>query len=200
MAKKLHRTIAIALAGALATILPLQAHAADPSGKYMIRGAGGQNCEAFLRAAGNPDQVRGFTAWLLGYATAHNHLLAGVFDILPTTDGGDFARMVAVACQRNPAAQLENVAAAVVTTIRPLAQSSETPLVTVTSGEASVQVRQGALRLLQQALAGKRVWRGQADGQTSPQFVQALKDFQKKEEIRVTGLPDIDTFIRAVLK
>lgn len=50
------------------------------------------------------------------------------------------------------------------------------------------------------ALIDQKFYKGRADGASNARFVQALRDFQQSEKLPVTGLPGIDTFIRAVIK
>jgi len=73
-------------------------------------------------------------------------------------------------------------------------------VVQVEADGKTVAIRQDALKLLQSALIAKNLYKGDANGASSPQLVAAIKGFQRKEAIAVTGLPDIDTFIRAVIK
>lgn len=81
-----------------------------------------------------------------------------------------------------------------------LAAVSSSPLVVVSADGKSVSIHQESLKRLQAALIAKQVFKGAATGTPSPQFTDALKVFQRREAIPVTGLPDIDTFIRAIVK
>lgn len=175
-------------------------HAADAGGNFAIRGLGSQTCATYLAAIAKPDGAARYGSWLLGYASARNRMDAGTYDILPTEAGGDLVNMTAVICRSRPQMLLENAVNNLVRSIAQLRQSASSPLVQVRSGDTSVSIHQDSLKRLQGALIAKQLFRGAATGASSPQLIDALKAFQRQEGIAVTGLPDIDTFIRAIIK
>ncbi len=63
-----------------------------------------------------------------------------------------------------------------------------------------VQVRQAAPQQLGTALAAKKLYKGVTSGQPNGDFYKALKTLQEREKLPVTSSPDIDTFIRAIIK
>jgi len=174
--------------------------AADASGKFSIRGPGSQGCETYLASVGNVQVRARIASWLLGYATARNRLEPDTYDFIPTESGADFPNVVAVICKANQKATIEQAAHAAITALAPMRQSAASPLVELRADGKTINIHQEALRTLQAALIGKAAFNGRADGLASAAFVAALKDFQRKESIPVTGLPDIDTFIRAIIK
>ena len=194
--------IAIATAVSLGAVGPgsVTAQAADKTGNFSVRGLGSQTCEAYVAALARPDDFLRYGNWLLGYATAHNRLATDTYDTMPTEGGTDFPNVVAVVCRTNPRMLLENAAASAIDVIRPLRQTAASPLVQVTADYKTVSIHQESLKRLQTALIAKQAFKGMATGAPSAAFTDALKAFQRKEGIPVTGLPDIDTFIRAIVK
>ncbi|WP_298195237.1 peptidoglycan-binding domain-containing protein [Novosphingobium sp.] len=176
------------------------AHAADAKGNFAIRGPGSQSCAAYLATISKPDATARYGSWLLGYVSAHNRLDADTYDLLPTEAGGDFVNMVAIVCRTNPQMSVENAANSAVRAITPLRQTVSSPIVQVQSDGKTISIHQDSLKRLQTALIAKQFFKGTATGTSSPQFVDALKAFQRKEGIAVTGLPDSDSFIRAIIK
>ena len=176
------------------------ARAADANGSFAIRGIGSESCGTYVAALAKPDEFTRYASWLLGYATAHNRLAPDTYDIIPTEPGVDFPGVVAVVCRSNPQMLIENAASSAVTAIRPLRQTVASPLVQVSADGKTVSIHQDSLKRLQAALLAKQIFKGAANGVSSPSFTDALKAFQRKEGIPVTGLPDIDTFIRAIVK
>jgi len=174
--------------------------AADGSGKFSIRGPGSQSCAAYLAAAGKPEDHARYASWLLGYASARNRIEPNTYDFIPTEAGTDFPNIVTVICKSNGKASVEQAAHSAITALAPMRQASASPLVEVQADGKAVKIHQEALRTLQTALIAKKAFSGRADGLASTPLVAALKEFQRKESIPVTGLPDIDTFIRAVIK
>lgn len=181
-------------------VTPSAGQAADSSGKFSIRGPGSQSCAAYLAAAGTPEDHARYASWLLGYASARNRIEPNTYDFIPTEAGTDFPNIVTVICKSNGKASVEQAAHSAIIALTPIRQASASPLVEVQADGKTVKVHQEALRTLQTALIAKKAFSGRADGLASAPLVAALKDFQRKESIPVTGLPDIDTFIRAVIK
>ena len=176
------------------------ANAADADGKFSIRGAGSQSCAAYVASIAKPEEFARNGFWLLGYVTARNRLEPATYDILPTEQGNDFPNVVEVICRNSPAIALETAANSAIAVMAPLRQANASAVVQVEADGKTVAIRQDALKLLQSALIAKNLYKGDANGASSPQLVAAIKGFQRKEAIAVTGLPDIDTFIRAVIK
>lgn len=191
--------LALALTSGMTLCVPAS-FAADGNGKYSVRGLGGHSCADYLAAAGKPAEVGAYSSWLLGYATARSRLEAATFDMLPTQDGLDFVNVVSAVCRQQQSALLETVVDQTLRLLAPLRQAAETPLVQMQADNKSVSIRQDSLRRLQTALIARKFYKGTVTGVSSAQFVDALKAFQRKEGIAVTGLPDIDTFIRAIIK
>lgn len=185
-------------AGSLVPVWP--AYAADQSGKFAIRGLGSQSCAAFVAARDRPDDYARFGNWLLGYLTARNRAEANTYDLMPTERGVDFPNVVAVVCSARPQSNLATAAESAITAIRPLRQMSASPLVEIISDGSRISIHQEAVRTLQKALIARQLFGGQADGRPSEAFVAAIKNFQRSERLAATGLPDIDTFIRAIIK
>ena len=188
----------VVLAGSILA-MPL-AHAADRSGRFAIRGLGSQDCAAFLASTDKPDDYARFGSWLLGYVSARNRAELQTYDFIPTERGVDFPNIVAVVCRTRPQANLAAAAESALVAIAPLKQTSSSPLVEIRTPDGNVMIHQEALRKLQQALIDRRLYRGAADGRSNPPFIDALKDFQRSEKLPATGLPNIDTFIRAIIK
>lgn len=176
------------------------ANAADREGKFSVRGLGSRTCSTFLAAANEPVEYDRFGSWLLGYVSARNRAEPETYDFIPTEAGTDFPNIVAVVCKTSPEATLQVAADKAIAALAPMRQTVASPLVQLQSEGRTVAIRQDALRTLQQALIRRKLYKGSADGDSNPRFIAALKDLQRKEGLPVTGLPDIDTFIRAILK
>jgi hypothetical protein len=174
--------------------------AADGTGKFSIRGPGSQSCANYLAAASKPDAYAHFGSWLLGYVSARNRAEPKTYDFIPTEAGTDFPNVVAVICKTRPQSRLEQAANAAITVLGPMRQTVASPLIDVQADGKTVAIRQEALRTLQTALIAKSFYKGKSDGLSSARFIAALKEFQRKEKLPITGLPNIDTFIRAIIK
>ena len=188
------------LAGLAAVTLSGQAQAADTNGRYVVRGLGSATCQTYLAGLKDPIVAPRYLSWLLGYETAAIQAAPQTFDIMPTNGAMDFANVVTLLCKSTPKQTLVDAATQAVLTLRPLRQVTETPMVTFVFQNRSVQLRQGAAQQLAVALAAKKLYRGETSGQPNADFYKAIKALQEREKLTVTGLPDIDTFIRAIIK
>ena len=197
--------MARALCGA-AVSLPLlfaslPASASDAAGKFTARGVGSNACSAVLTSLKDDKiAISLYGSWLMGYASAYNRNVPQTFDILPTATGSDLMGIVMAVCRISPTASLETATAQALAAVAPMRLTRETPLVKVVSDGKSVDIRQEAVTNLQQALLDKGLYRGPVNGVSSPALVAAIKTLQTREKLTPTGLPDIDTLIRAVLK
>lgn len=185
---------------ALLATLPPAAKAADAQGNYLVRGIGTEPCAAFLSGLAAKESSPRQISWLMGFASAHNKLDAQTFDIIPTSDGLDFVKVVGLMCKADGKQTLDMAANRAVEALKPMRLAVQTLPVTLNFQGGSAVIRSGALQMLQIALTQKKAYRGPIGGNPTPEFYKSLKDFQTKEGIAATGLPDIDTFVRAVLK
>jgi hypothetical protein len=180
----------------------LPALASDAAGKFTVRGVGSNPCSAVQASLKSNDKIAGslYLSWLMGYASAYNRHVPQTFDILPTSAGGDLLGIVMAVCRVSPNASLETATAQSLSAVAAMRLTRETPIVKVTADGKTVEIRQEALTNLQQNLSEKGLYRGPVNGVSSPALVAAIKAIQTREKLEVTGLPDIDTMIRAILK
>jgi hypothetical protein len=190
------------LAVACALLVAGPAAAADDQGRFAVRGAGSDRCSVFQAAivANDGARLERYGAWLLGYLSASNRLISRTFDAVPSLAAADLLGLVSVLCRTQPEALVDTVASQALVVLSPIRLTTDSPLLTVSNGGKSLQLRTEALVTLQRNLATKGAFKGPADGKASPQLTKAITEFQQKEKILVSGLPDIDTQIRAGLK
>jgi hypothetical protein len=176
--------------------------ASDVSGKFTVRGVGSSPCSTVIAAFKSNDKgaATAYASWIMGYTTGYNRFVPQTFDILPTPAGSDLVGIVAAVCRASPTASLESATGQALTAVAAMRLTRETPVVKLTSGGQSVELRQEAVTALQQSLTLKGLYKGPANGVSSPALISAIKALQTKEKLKVTGLPDIDTLIRANLK
>lgn len=175
--------------------------AANADGRFAVRGNGADRCDVYQAALTAKDSVKidRYAAWLMGYVSASNRLIAKTFDTLPTLAGADMLGIVAVVCRSQPAASIETAAAQSLNAISAVRLLQDTPAVSVVSDGKSLQIRSEAIATLQANLAAKKLYNGPTDGAFSPQLAKAIKAFQALERLPASGLPDVDTVIRAGL-
>jgi hypothetical protein len=186
----------------LALVAASPAAAASAEGRFAVRGVGTDRCDVFQAALAAKDAVKidRYASWLMGYVSASNRLIGKTFDVLPTLAGSDVLGMVAIVCRSQPATAIETAAAQSLNAISSVRLLRDTPIVPAASDGKSVQIRSEAIATLQTNLTALKLFAGPADGVFSPQLIKAIKALQGVERLPVTGLPDVDTIIRAGLK
>ena len=67
-----------------ATLMSLEAHAADSGGQFSVEGIGGSTCENFVTAKSESSNAYyAFLGWLDGYMTGINQYAPETYDITP---------------------------------------------------------------------------------------------------------------------
>lgn len=196
---KFQRVIAGAAVLAAATLAHTGAHASDADGNFALRGYGSRDCATFLAEFPDVAHASNYGSWLMGYATAHNRLQSETFDVLPLPDGAVFLQAISAVCTDQTTLTVEEAAKQVILAIAPLHQRGSTSIITIERDGSTLLIRQGALQALQSRLAERKLYSGPADGQWGEAIEAAIVEFQLREKITVTGLPDLATLFRAIV-
>jgi len=196
------KTFSLASAAALAMLLSGgSASASSATGTFAVRGLGSEKCQAFTTAiSAKSPALQSHASWIMGYASAYNRATPKIFDAYPLPAGSGLVSLVAAICAANPNIALEAATAQLFATIAPLSLAADTPLVSFGSGAKTLSVRESSVRQLEQALTDRGLFKGKVSGKSSPQLIEAIQAFQKSQGMPVTGLPDMQTLVRAVLK
>ena len=89
------------------------ANATDSGGLYRVFGVGGNSCGKYIDARRH-DNDSHYLAWLGGYASAANHEIHGVKDILDGTDISGAMLWLENWCQSHPTEQFDDAVIALV--------------------------------------------------------------------------------------
>jgi hypothetical protein len=187
------------LTGALVAAATAPAHvgAADSSGHFALRGVGLATCEQFLQAAEErQENVLLAGGWLEGYMTAINQLMPETFDIAPWQNTDTILALVKHNCERNKDQRFFMVVSAMVEFLAENRLREQTERILAETDEHRVTIYVDILKNVQQTLIDKGLLEGSADGQFGARTRAALKAYQEKENIQVTGLPDQVTLWR----
>lgn len=196
---KFNRNTVMAALFAGATLAHSAALASDANGNFALRGYGSRNCATFLAEISDVAHASNYGSWLMGYATAHNRLQSETFDILPLPDGAVFLEVISAVCADQETLTVEGAANEVIRAIAPLHQRGSTSIIKTERAGSSLLIRQGALQALQSHLTERKLYSGPADGQWGDATAAAIEEFQLRESITVTGLPDFATLFRAIV-
>lgn len=191
----------LVLTGALvaAAAAPAPVGAADGSGRFALRGVGLATCEQFLQAAEErQENILLAGGWLEGYMTAINQLMPETFDIAPWQNTDTVLALVKHNCERNREQRFFAVVTAMIEFLAENRLKEQSDRVIAEADGQRVALYSEIMKDVQQNLIDKGHLQGNADGQFGAKTKAALEEFQKKENLQVTGLPDQVTLWRLI--
>ena len=180
-----------------ATLMSLEAQAADSGGQFSVEGIGGSTCESFVTAKSESSNAYYmFLGWLDGYMTGINQYAPETYDITPWQSQNLLAALFEKFCAKNPGANFFAVANKMIVELRDdrLRESSAPVIAKV--GERSIGVYREILRRVQVLLKEGGHYKGGIDGLFGPNTRRALESYQKQVGSTVTGLPDQATLFK----
>lgn len=191
------RVLLLVSALIVAATASAQVRAADSSGNFALRGVGLATCAQFLQASEErQENVLLAGGWLEGYMTAINQLLPETFDIAPWQNTDTILALVKHNCERNRDQRFFAVVTAMVEFLAENRLKEQSDRVMAEAHGQRVAIYTKVLRDVQQELIDKGLLEGNADGQFGAKTQAALEEYQKRENIQVTGLPDQVTLWR----
>ena len=169
----------------------------DKSGKFAVKGVGGSTCQQYVAAIKQKSpRVNSYSGWVNGYMSSYNQLSPDTFDTQFWENNRLLMSVLENNCKKNPK-QLFYVG------VISLAKSMSanrirklSPTVTSKAGDRSYSMYRETLRRVQQVLAKQGLYRGKLDGMWGPGTKKAITDYQTKEKLQLTGIPDQATLIR----
>lgn len=187
----------LAMASALPLTLAGVAQAADDEGNYAVRGAGSFSCERYRASveAKDPTELNQFLSWIQGHITATNRLSDDTFDLYPVLSPTRLGAMLYNVCGNYPENRLEEAVVSLGEYMAPGRVREESPIAQVSSGEATVALRQATLERIQQALIDSGHYAGEPEALFDERMQQALRRYQQENDLPETGLPDADTIM-----
>lgn len=191
------RVLLLTSALVAAATAPAPVGAADSSGHFALRGVGLATCDQFLQAAEErQENVLLAGGWLEGYMTAVNQLIPETFDIAPWQNTDTILALVKHNCERNREQRFFAVVTAMVEFLAENRLKEQSDRVLAEADGQRVALYAEVMRDVQQTLIDRGLLEGNPDGQFGAKTKAALQEFQKKENIQVTGLPDQVTLWR----
>ncbi len=180
-----------------ATLMSIQARAADSGGQFAVEGIGASTCEGFVTAKSeSSDAYWMFLGWLDGYMTGINQYAPETCDITPCQSQNLLAALFEKFCAKNPGANFFAVDNRMIVELRgDRLRESSAPIVAKV-GERTVGVYREILRKVQVLLKEGGHYKGEVDGLFGPNTRRALESYQKQVGLTVTGLPDQATLFK----
>jgi len=171
--------------------------AADLNGNFAISGAGALACSDYVVSkTDNPERYRAYLSWMSGFFTAYNAASPQTYDILPWHAPELIAAVVADQCREFPDKSFASAVLSVAKALEPQRLTLYSEKVTVENGSVNVRIYRTVLRRIQERLAEQGFFDGTVNGEPGAETVAALLAFQRKHDLKQTGLPDQFTLWR----
>ncbi len=190
----------IRILGALLLLLlsPYGAQAAGEEGPFALEGVGSEPCKQFTRA--RKDQKSQdyalFVGWIYGYLSAYNQFNEDTVDIIPWQGFGLLDTFLSNYCQKHPKDAFAAAVGAMTSSVAPMRLQEKSEVVEVSAGDKSVALYEEILRRAQKALAELGYYEGEIDGVYGKETRTAFKEYQRDNDLDVTGLPDQGTLYK----
>lgn len=173
------------------------ARADDAAGNFAVKGAGVLPCKVFTAERDKKSNVYFLIGgWLEGYLSAHNRYVADTFDVTSFETTDMLLAIIGDHCAKHPDDRLYPVVNAIVTKLGEDRLRSASERVQVTDGKRTAVLYQATIRRIQETLAARRFYQGEADGVFSEATKTALAAFQTEIKFEPTGFPDQITLWR----
>lgn len=195
-------------AGVLAALLlasvsgTIGAHAADRKGNFAVHGVGALTCRQLRSSllAGNAAIRASLTSWILGYISAINRTEPDTYDGTPVQIPGALVAMVVAVCKTNETQRVETVAYSVLKRLESAKIPFQSPEVRITINGRTTVLRKETLARLEEVLIARHFLKGKPNGAFSKETSVGIAHFQKAEHLAITGLPDPETIVRALVE
>ncbi|MCP5144060.1 MAG: peptidoglycan-binding protein [Gammaproteobacteria bacterium] len=182
-------------------LVSMPASAADAEGKFAVKGAGTRPCSDFVTA--KAEQSRDYYlygGWLEGFVSSFNQFQADTYDVTPWQTTELLLALLETHCRNNPDQRFLTAANALVKTLLPARLAAESAIISSAVNGTESYYYQAIVERVQERLQELGHYRGEANGELSEALGAALRDYQAKSGLRVTGIPDQYTLANLFLK
>ncbi len=164
---------------------------ADDQGQFAVRNAGMASCQDFVNEKKrNSPKLNLYMGWIDGYLSAANQFTQKTYDLIPWGNTVFLATLLENHCSKNPEQRFYVAVNKLAGSMMKLRLPKQSKMVKTEYQGKKTYVYQAVLEIIQQFLRKNGLYSGEADGKFGPGTRKALQDFQKKNGLAVTGLPD----------
>lgn len=175
----------------------MQASAAAGDGEFAVYGWGTQDCKSVYASleGEQADQARELLAeWISGYITGRNRIEDGIYDLTPINTHYPLVSLAQSICANNTDQLFESVINAMIEAFSTLRLSENSPTISLSHKEQSVNVNEAIIPALQKFLISEgHLPDGTADGVFGPKTAEALENWQSEAGLTPSGLPEMIT-------
>ncbi|MBL26200.1 MAG: hypothetical protein CMM50_01430 [Rhodospirillaceae bacterium] len=185
------KTAMLGAVGALLLAGALPAAAADGDGNFAIDGAGTVTCDRFIEAYdGKTRDYYVYAGWVDGYVTATNQQQDETYDLTPWQTTEFLLDLVAQYCRANPK---QKFIYGVTELLRYLYQGrlqELSEIAQIQHGSKGAYFYRATIQSVQEALAERSLFEGEADGVFDEEVAKSLARFQGLSGLPETGWLD----------
>jgi len=183
-------------------VISVPALANSSDGSFAIKGYGARKCSDFVAQikAKNENRINRYVGWIAGYFSAINEIRPETFDYLSWQNLNTASLMVMKYCERNSEERFATAVARLREALKASRLASRSAMVKITTGKKFFYLYQETLRQAQLKLQQAGYDPGPADGAYGETTAKALKQFQAKNKLPASGLPDQPTLYLLMLK
>ena len=175
-------------------------NAADEGGKFAIKGIGNSPCSQFLtETKANSKSVYLYVGWMNGYLTAQNQHMKNNFDLTSWENIhtlGDYLRNY---CKKRPRDSFYIAAASMVSGLHKDRVKEYSKTIKINENQDGIIIYESSLKKMQEKLKTLGLYKGEIDGEYGQKVEASVKEFQKRNKLDETGIPDQRT-LHAILR
>ena len=169
----------------------------EAESRFAVKGRGLAPCSALTDAYRHETPQRFlFAGWLNGYLTALQQTDPETFDLAPWQSTDFLVRYTLRYCGENPDRPFFAAAATLATALREHRLTEPSDLILIRAEGRQGRYYQETLRQVEQRLNALGLAQVEADGTFTAETYNALKAFQRRHKLEVTGLPDLQTLLK----
>ena len=176
-------------------VISTSASARSVDGSFAIKDFGAHQCSQYVTQikSNNESQANRYVGWIAGYFSAINEVSPETFDYLSWQNLRTLSLMLLNHCQQNPQERFATAVVRLKNTLKKQRLLAPSPMVKIPANNNFIYIYQESLRQAQRQLIQAGYNPGKADGLFGQTTAAALKQFQSKNKLPVTGLPDQPT-------
>ncbi len=185
----------VAFAGSVfAMSLPTTASAQSA---VAVETLGARPCETLLEAQQNDEDLyRAFGMWIGGFLTAANAYEDDTFDLTPWQPIEYITAQVTSGCRSNPEATVAQTMNSYVGFLRNQRLTQPSKLVRVQANDNALFIYETVLAQIRDKLTAQGFTITDPENTYRQTFGQAILAYQRRENLSVTGLPDVPTLAK----
>ena len=176
-------------------VISFPGYAASKKGDAAIKGAGISSCKQFVETVKNKGNVAIYAGWMDGFITAANINEKNTFDFTPWQSTNTLLEGIYGYCNKHPDLNYFNATSEMLKALYKKRVVEDAKIIKVNIEGKSLYIYDEVIKRIQMQLAELKLYSGKVSGKYDDRTQKAVKEFQKKNKLAETGIPDQKTLI-----